>query len=262
MKTCMFFALSLILGSIVQGQPAGKKTLEPDLRKLTSEQLKACFNDKNVCGTADHFEISDELVRRLPTLPTETLVACFDNWRICGTGENQASGWPISDELAHRGNPHALLVRYWTEPKESIRWGIVDVAYHFKTPEVTAFMRKVFEGGKGDEGFLYWPANYLAKQCDAEALKWFGTRSQRSQSCVQYAPTISLFGKCKYRPAIPYLLEYSLHDACLNIDDAAADDLHKLYPGSPREFSNLQDLQKYYCRRAIQEGFHPKCDLQ
>jgi hypothetical protein len=56
---------------------------------------------------------SDELVRRLPKLPTEQLIACFEDWEICGAGEGMASGWPISDELARRGNLDELLVRYW-----------------------------------------------------------------------------------------------------------------------------------------------------
>jgi hypothetical protein len=96
-------------------------------------------------------------------LPTEQLVACFDNWRICGTGEGQASGWPISDEIARRGDPRDLLVRYWKEPNWLVRNGIEHVAYHFDTPEVTAFMQRVLIERKKDGEDFYWPANYLAK---------------------------------------------------------------------------------------------------
>ena len=230
-----------------------------NLKKISSGQLTACFDDKKICGTDNTYEITDELVRRLPLLPTDKLVECFDDWKICGTGEGPASGWPISDELARRGNPHLLLVRYWTEPNESIRYGIVHVAYHFKSPEVAAFMRRVLAAGKGDDDFIYWPAKYLAKRCDPEALKWFSTRTQRSQSCMEYPSAIELIGKCRYRPAIPYLLEYSVQDACMNIIDAAADDLHRLYPNSPREFESFKDFQKYYCDRAKEEGFKVNC---
>jgi hypothetical protein len=34
----------------------------------------------------------------------DQLLACFNDWKICGTGEGPAEGWPISDELARRGN--------------------------------------------------------------------------------------------------------------------------------------------------------------
>ena len=249
--TILFLATSLALAQTHKGTP--------NLRKFSSAQLKACFNDRKICGTDDIYEITDELVRRLPTLPSDILVSCFDDWKICGTGEGPASGWPISDELARRGNPHLLLVRYWTEPNEMIRYGIVHVAYHFRSPEVVTFMREVLEAGKGDDDLIYWPAKYLAKRCDPEALKWFGTRNQRSQSCMEYPSAIELIGKCRYRPAIPYLLQYSLHDACLNIDDAAIDDLGKLYPGGPRSFKSLDAVRNYYCKRAVQEGFKIDC---
>jgi hypothetical protein len=73
----------------------------------------------------------------------EQLVACFDKYEICGAADSRASGWQISDELAKRGDPHDLLVRYWQEHKWLIRDGIEHVAYHFDSPEVTAFMKRV-----------------------------------------------------------------------------------------------------------------------
>ena len=256
MKNAFCLAILLLATALALGQtPKGASKL----KKFSPAQLKACFDDKTICGTGDIYEITDELVRRLPSLPSDVLVKCFDDWKICGTGEGPASGWPISDELARRGNPHLLLVRYWTEPNESIRYGIVHVAYHSKSPEVVTFMRKVLDAGKGDEDFIYWPAKYLAKRCDTEALAWFSTRNQRSQSCMEYPSAIELIGKCRYRPAIPYLLHYSLHDACLNIDDAAVDDLHKLYPGGPKSFESLDSARSYYCKKATQEGFKIEC---
>jgi hypothetical protein len=233
-----------------------------DLRKLSSEKLAACLEDSRVCGQSDNYAITHELVRRLPKLPTDQLVSCFANWRICGTGEGQASGWPISDELARRGDPHQLLVRFWIEPNREIRDGIVDVAYHFKTPEVTDFMRRVLAKGDGDDDELYWPANYLAKQCDPDGLKWISDRPQRMQGCIQFQTSIPLFGKCRYRPAIPYLINSSLDDACINIVDAAATDLAKMYPHSPKEFDSIKDIQQYYCSRAKQEGLKLTCDLK
>jgi hypothetical protein len=74
-----------------------------------------------------------------------------------------------------------------------------------------------------------------------------------------YADAVGLFGKCEYRPAIPYLLEYSLEDACMNIVDAGEDDLQKLYPNSPKGFNSLEAMRRYYCGRAKREGFHVDC---
>jgi len=175
MKRQLQLILFALATTFALGQPNNDQP-KPDLRKLSSEKLTACHEDSKVCGQSDIYSITNELIRRLPKLPTDQLVSCFANWRICGTGESRASGWPISDELARRGDPHQLLVRYWKEPDPIIRLGIVDVAYHFKTPEVADFMRRVLAEGKGDESDLYWPANFLAKQCDAAGLAWLSSR--------------------------------------------------------------------------------------
>jgi hypothetical protein len=260
----LFSALLIIIPMILTPGPCSgqstNKSGRPDLRKFSSEQLKACFDDAKVCGSDDVYDISDELAHRLPKLPSEQLVACFDDWKICGAGEDQASGWPISDELARRGNLHELLVRYWTEPKWTIRDGIEHVAYHFDNPEVTSFMNRVFAQRVKDGEDRYWPTNYLAKKCDASALKELSTGRYRGQGCMQYETSVKLFGKCKYRPAIPYLAETAVHDACLNVVDAADRSLHTMYPDAPKDFDKLEEMQAFFCSRAHQEGFNVHCD--
>jgi hypothetical protein len=229
------------------------------LSKFSSDQLKACFDDSKVCGSSNVYEISDELANRLPTFSTEQLLSCFADWKVCGVGEGQASGWPISDELSRRGNPHDLLVRYWKEPNWLIRSGIEDVAYHFDTPEVTEFMRRVLVERKKDGEDFYWPANYLAKKCDPVGLKELSTGRHRNQGSLQYQTTLVLFGKCQYRPAIPYLAGKALYDFSLNIVGAAEESLEALYPNHPKKFETLEEEQKYYCGLAKQEGFKVNC---
>jgi hypothetical protein len=249
----------LLTAAAVCSAQTNKTAVDPDLSKFSSAQLKACLDDAKLCGSSDIWPIMDELARRLPSLPTEQLVSCFVDWKICGAEEDQASGWPISDELARRGDPHDLLVRYWTEPNSSIRDGIEHVAYHFDTPEVTAFMRRVLIVRKDDGEDFYWPANYLAKKCDPLGLKELSTGEDRNQGCLQYETTVQLFGKCRYRPAIPYLVDSAINDICGNIIDAAANDLAAMYPGSPKEFRSLEKMQKYYCGRAKLEGLKVDC---
>jgi hypothetical protein len=232
-----------------------KKVAKPDLSKLSSDQLKDCLGEAMLCGRDDIYEIDDELLRRLPRFSTEQLLACFDDWKICGIGENHATGWPISDELARRGNPREILARFWKEPKWTIRGGIEHVAYHFNSPEVTAFMQRVLAEHKEDGEDLYWPANYLAKKCDTTALKMLSTGRHRDQGCMQYSTTVELFGKCRYRPAIPYLIETAAVDFCLNIVDAADRSLRTLYPGSPKRFDSIDDMRRYFADEARKEGF-------
>src|SRR4029077_10483942 len=122
--------------------------------------------------------------------------------------------------------------------------------YHFHTPEVASFMKRVLSERIEDGEDLYWPVNYLAKIGDSAALKELSTGRYRGQGCMQYETSVRLFGKWRYRPAIPYLVETALHDACLNIVDAAQKSLHAMYADSPKDFNTLEDMQHYFCGRA------------
>ncbi len=259
MTLCIF--LLLLTASNFYSQ-SGKAPAAPDLSKRSSDQLKTCLQDKAICGTADIYAISGELTKRLPAFSTNQLVDCFADWKICGVENDIETGWAVSAELERRGNPHRLLVRYRTEPDELVRDGIIHVACHFKTPEVTAFMKEVLAAGRGDEDSLYWPANYLAKRCDPDGLKWLSMRVGRPEGCIIWAPTVALFGKCHYRPAVPYLFANSLHDACLNIVEAAERDLRAIYPHSPTDFRSIGIMRKYYCNRAQLDGFNVDCSSE
>jgi hypothetical protein len=231
-----------------------ESTARPDLSKFTSAQLSACFHNFTICGTDNETIIAGELVARLPHFSTNELIMCFSEWRICG-----ADSFTLTDEIVRRGHPDLLIARYWKETDNSIREGILQVVSHFHSDDMTDFMRKVLAEKKGDDEFLYWPANYLAKLCDPDALQWLSSRKGRSEGCLQFAGTISVFGRCKYRPAVPYLIKYSMNDACLNIVDDAETDLRSLYPHSPKEFKSIEEMQQYFCGRAKQEGFKIHC---
>ena len=257
LSTQLFFALLVFL-PCAHAQSLDEKPKE-SLRHFSSAELQACFDKLSLCGAASIYQIDDEFVRRLPHLATDLLLDCFDNWRICGVGENQAAGWHLSDELARRGNIGPILARFWREPKWTIRDGIEHIAYHFDTLEVTAFMREVFAAKKKDGEDLYWPTNYLAKKCDPDALKELSTGRYRNQGCLQYQTSVALFGKCSYRPAIPYLIESTLYDFCGNITDAGFKDLRKLFPHSPSDFNSPEETQHYFCARAKKENISVTC---
>ena len=54
----------------------------------------------------------------------------------------------------------------------------------------------------------------------------------------------------------------ALYDFSLNIVAAADYSLHALYPDGPKDFDKLEDMQKYFCNRARQEGFKVQCNLK
>jgi hypothetical protein len=229
-------------------------------KKLTPEQLTKCYADATVCGTTDANAISEELARRIPEMATDRLLACFADWHLCGIKEADPNGTPISDEIARRGNPAPLLDRYWTEPDPAIRAGIEHVAYHFDTPQILAFMQAAFAKRLDDGEGLYFPANYLAKRrCDPEALQLLSSGRSRRQGCLQFQSTVDVLGKCKYRPAIPYLVDSALSDLCSDIVDSAAKDLREMYPDGPKTFDSPGDAQRFYCGAAKKEGLDVTC---
>jgi hypothetical protein len=250
----------LILASLRSFSQSTKSPAQPGLSGFSSDQLTACFYNSKICGSSDVWDIANELEHRLSKLPSERLVACYNDWKICGVGEGRASGWPISDELARRGNPEALMMRYWKEPIRAIRNGIEHVAYHFDNLAVISFMRKIIAERVDDGEDRYWPVHYLAKMCDLAALKELSSGRYRNQGSLQYQFSVELFGKCKYRAAIPYLVQTAIRDTSLNIVIAADDSLRALYRDAPAEFPDMEGMQRYFCRRAQQEGFRVRCN--
>ena len=169
---CVSLAATTLLASLGQQKSAAH---EPDLRKFTSRQLIACYEDSQTCGTKDVYPIQDELKTRLKTLTSGQLLECFADFKVCGVGEGQASGWGISDELARRGDIRPILLRYSTERDREIRDGIEHVAYHFPNdPEAISLMQQIVTGKIDDGEDRYWPVNYLAKMCDPIALNELG----------------------------------------------------------------------------------------
>lgn len=215
-----------------------------------------------LCAESNGQSKPDQDEPDLTGFSSEQLVACFDEYELCGAADSRATGWQISDELAKRGDPHELLVRYWRERKWLIRDGIEHVAYHFDTPEVIAFMKKVVAQRVKDGEDRYFPVNYLAKKCDEAALKELATGRYRNQGSLQYETSVELFGKCSYRPAIPYLVDTAVYDWSFNIVIAADHSLHALYPDGPKDFDRLEKMQKYFCGRARAEDFKVRCKAE
>jgi len=183
------------------------------------------------------------------------LLDCFDTPGPCGDNGD----WDIADELVRRKYLASLLKRYWREPKQSIRRGIEYVAYRFDSHEVTRFMRKVIASKIDDGESRYYPVNYLAKKCDRNALSALRGNDYNKQNSLQWATSLELFGKCAYRPAIPFLVEL-VNSADLNIAIAAGDSLDKLYPSHP-DLKSPDIAKQYYCRRAAAEGFKVDCSV-
>jgi hypothetical protein len=166
--------------------------------------------------------------------------------------------WSVAETLGKPQNKTFLLGAFQTSATSSSKLGIIYALYRIDDPEVAAFFRQLVAEKYDDGEELYYPLNYLAKRCETNALRILSGDGKGGYKgypgCMQWAKTVDLFGKCKYRPAIPYLLN-SIDAACMNIGAAAVDDLRTMYPGSPSfADSSLQQIEEYYRKRAAAES--------
>ncbi|MGA2752730.1 MAG: hypothetical protein ABSE53_03105 [Terracidiphilus sp.] len=226
----------------------------PDLGKFTSDQLRSCYHNSSICGTRDEEAIRNELAKRLPQFSEHELLECFRDSMICGSDE-----FAIAEELNHRGHTSDLMNVYWREPSTSIREGILLTLTRSHRAGVKDFMQKALAARRGGEEELVWAAAYLAPTCDPDALQWLSERKDRPLGCLFWPDVVSAFGKCNYRKAVPYIVDYSIRDACLNIDDEGVKDLQRFFPHSPKQFTGMEAMQDYYCTRARKEGFNVDC---
>jgi len=240
---------------------AGQQQQDGGLSSYSHQQLVACIDKPELCHQKSSISVEDELSKRLSGMSTADLVHCFSDWKICGAGE-----WDVEAELEKRHETDSLIHKYGFDSDPLVRGGIELVAYRSKSTTAASYLRRVFQEKLDDGDHLYWPAMYLGKSCDQHALAYLnpGIHSKSiadnfSVSSLMFSDTVALFGKCHYRPAIPYMAQIGMFAASLNLVDAADTSLRKLYPGAPKRFSSLDLQQKYWCNRVKQSGFEIHC---
>jgi hypothetical protein len=232
-----------------------------NLINYSRQELIGCLYAPEKCHAHDIYEVEVEVDKRLSQMSTADLVSCYSDWHICGDSQP----WLISDILRHRGETNEVIHRYGSSEDPVIREGIEILAYDSSSDVATDYMRAAFTHRIDDGNNLYWPAMYLAKHCNVDALRYLDPGPNPKDvsgkfivSSAQFASTAELFGKCHYRAAIPYLVAIGMHAASLNVVDAAAESLRKFYPNSPH-FDSLNTQQQYFCARAHRDGFHVNC---
>ena len=120
-------------------------------------------------------------------------------------------------------------------------------AYHLGDARVVAAMARHVTSET--TAVAYYAANYLAKRGDRQALAVLSSNAgQYGISSAQWATTVRLFGKYKFMPAVPYLID-SLDAASMNVGAAAMESLLDIFPGpNPPEIGSVA-WQEYFTGR-------------
>ncbi len=163
--------------------------------------------------------------------------------------------WELGYELGRRGNVKFLVHSYRGADAGQREVIILAMTRIKHNPEVTAFMRRVsFEQywpDKLDTEPRWYALQYLAESCDEQALRRLNGehnfRNSYPVACMYWTDTIRTFGRCKYRPAIPHLIQSINTVACLNIPDSAIKSLHDLLPGKCENVESLTLDQVHDC---------------
>ena len=169
----------------------------------------------------------------------------------CQSGLDQGTRVKVRDELARRRTAHLLIGSYPTADDCRRLW-IVQALYSIRPPRevsVDKFMRSL-AGSKTDQE-TWFALEYLAEKGDTKAM------AQLAQNCYKYeipslawGQTLLLFGKYKYYPAVPCLIDSI--SSVAGEDDLSA--LHMLFPGSPSEFRTDQEAREYFQAREKNEN--------
>jgi hypothetical protein len=95
----------------------------------------------------------------------------------------------------------------------------------------------------------YFIAQYLAKKGNTNALEILNKNNFKYPiSSWQWSYTLKEFGRYRYTPAIPTLIQ-DLDAASLNVVDQAFNALRVFYPESPTSFQSLNEMKTYFKKR-------------
>jgi hypothetical protein len=173
----------------------------------------------------------------LQTVPNAVLISCLSSTRVGWSDER----WSIHDELVRRAPVDTLIDAFQRAVDHAQRSTLLQVLYHIDDNRIAQAFRGCATPQVTEEA--YYCLNYLAKRGDATAL-------QISNDCyysypissAQWAFTVALFGKFRYRPATKNLLE-PVDAASINVGAAAVEALQQIYPDAPTDFNSPVDAK-------------------
>ncbi len=155
------------------------------------------------------------------------------------------------DELTRRRQVNFLIRTFKSSRDDCQREWIVAALYQIRRPKdrrINQFMRSIATTDTREQTWL--ALQYLAEEGDHNALGILNGNCYRYQvPSMAWGDTLVLFGKYKYRPAIPCLIR-SIGSVA---GEQAIEGLRLLFPGYPSDFGSMEEAQAYFEKRASEE---------
>lgn len=154
-----------------------------------------------------------------------------------------------------------FLLRQYPIAGNSTQQLLVQAIYASKlgrnNPKVVRFMRDVAFSQTPNDQFSdarWYALQFLADICDQKALMELNTHGGDAQtpyqfqvSCGNWAQTLRTFGMCKYAASREVLVN-SLNSSCLDVLNAAAASLQRLYPETCQKLKTSREVTDCYRR--------------
>lgn len=185
----------------------------------------------------------DEQTKLAHSMTNEELLKCLD-------GSCTIDAIVAVNELADR-KPVAFLIKAYRLKSEAGSKGLIVQALSQIPGDdtVASFMRSILDEDKDD--WYRW--NYVAELGDRRALARLAKKCSYPIPSYVWAKTLDQFGKYKYRPAIPCLIQW-VDAASLNAAGSAYASLQQLYPDAPKDLPTPEDARVYFEKQYRQEN--------
>lgn len=158
----------------------------------------------------------------------------------------------IEQELKNRHPVDQLIDVFRRTRDPAQRAWMIDVLTQIRGPRADAALRPF--ATLGNDEVNYFALKYFALACDGPALALLaGNNAKFSEPLLEKASIFRSFGECKYRPAVPLLID-ALPAIILDAGYAAQRSLLAIYPDAGIDFSDPIESQKRWRRYVSDHG--------
>ncbi len=149
----------------------------------------------------------------------------------------------VEQELIARSAHLDLIDIFERTTDEFQQAWIVDVLAQTRLPAADSVLRRYIHGAT-DEPTTYLALKYFGSVCDQEALRILNKHYfQYHTSSMEWASIVRSFGECKYKPAVPKLVE-TVSAASMNLGYASHLSLLDMYPDAKIDFRDPMVTRK------------------
>jgi hypothetical protein len=158
----------------------------------------------------------------------------------------------VEQEIAKR-RPYKELSFVFSATTDDVQkaW-VADALDQMRGPEADLVLRPYISKSRDETTYL--ALKYFARACDDQALRILNQNYFKySTSSLEWASIVRSFGECKYKPAVPHLIE-TVNAMMINLGYASHLALLAIYPDAKIDFRNPSETQEAWTKYVRKHG--------